>query len=198
MPRKSPLVNKAKTIVPAPVHTSALWVAGFGLTLAVAGASAFHVMRIEALEQRVNIDAVVITSLAQSMDALQQKVDASCTPLSGSPVELNGAASSTAPSIGTSNQSGLLHRGSLSPDGTKFAGYDETTKGKIGIAVETLSDKRVRHIVLFTKSQSTGVNTPFEEVMSVTWLGKQTIQYDVLETINGKQSKRTEIVKIGF
>lgn len=198
MPRKLPLVNKTKTITPAPVHTSALWVAGFGLTLAVAGASAFHVMRIEALEQRLNIDAVVITSLAQSMDALQQKVDASCSPLGETPSGSNGSASSTAPTLGASNESGLLHRGSLSPDGTKFAGYDETTKGKIGIAVETLSDKRIRHIVIFSKSQSSGAGTPFEEVMSVTWLGKQTIQYDVLETINGKQSKRTEIVKIGF
>lgn len=91
--------------------------------------------------------------------------------------------------------SGILTRGAFSPDGTKYAGYDDVTKGKLGIGVETLADKRVRRVVLFTAAESSGAGTTKESLMSVSWKDNSTIMYNVL--VN-KTTIETRTVKIGF
>jgi hypothetical protein len=97
--------------------------------------------------------------------------------------------------------SGELHRGAVSPDGTKYAGYEETTKGKIGVAVELLNateGRKIRYIVIFSLSESTGKGLPQESQMSVRWKSNSTIEYDVLVKKGTSWVKETRTVTIGF
>jgi hypothetical protein len=93
---------------------------------------------------------------------------------------------------------GQLMRGSFSPDGTKFAGYEEKRPAQRGIAVEVPAEGRVRYVMIFSPSQSTGAGTTLEPQMSVRWVDDKTIEYDVLVTEGGNQEKRTERIRIGF
>ncbi len=106
----------------------------------------------------------------------------------------------TLPATSNTSPSSLLNRGALSPDGTKYAGYDDTTKGKLGVGVETLSDKKVRHVVIFnSKTESSGAELSSQQ-LSVRWVDSQTIQYDVLVTKSGQPepTKETRTVQIYF
>ena len=95
--------------------------------------------------------------------------------------------------------SGALVRGSLSPDGTKYAGYNDTVKGKIGMAVEIVATGKVRYIDIFDpRIDSTGSGSMNEALMSVRWKDASTIEYDVLVTKNGVQTKQTRTTRIGF
>ncbi len=95
--------------------------------------------------------------------------------------------------------SGALDRGSLSVDGTKYAGYDSSTKGKIGIAVEIVGTKQVKHIIIFdTRAESTGSGTPSESALSVRWQDAQTIEYDSLIKKGKEWVKEIRTAKIFF
>lgn len=95
---------------------------------------------------------------------------------------------------------GTLTRGSMSPDGKKYAGYDDGTQGKRGISVIVIGETRVRHITLFNpRAESSGIGTPEESSMSVRWIDTQTIEYDVIvKQANGQQSRETRTTKIYF
>lgn len=89
--------------------------------------------------------------------------------------------------------SGTLVRGTTSPDGTKFAGFNEVGARR-GIAVEILDPKetrKIRYIVLFSPSESSGT--------SVRWKDAQTVEYDVvLKNSAGTTKTETREVKIFF
>lgn len=138
---------------------------------------------------------------------LKSQIGASAQPknliTSSKPVEI----SVTIPSAsGTKDQAynspyAMLVRGALSPDGTKYAGYDDTTTGKLGVGVITLADKRVRHIVLFdTRIESSGaeISTGIYGTIGVRWTDDKTIQYDVMVKKAAGLVKETRTVKIGF
>ena len=104
----------------------------------------------------------------------------------------------------SSSPTGQLDRGMMSPDGSKYAGYEDTVKGKIGIAVEILSlnsttTHKIKYIVIFNPfTQSTGLNSPQGTGMSVRWKDNSTIEYDVLTKKGSSWVKETSTVKIFF
>lgn len=109
------------------------------------------------------------------------------------------ATTTSAVPLAAMSPSGALDRGSLSADGTRYAGYEDGVKGKIGIGVEIVATKQVKHIVIFDpRSESTGKGTPSESNMSVRWKDAQTIEYDVLVKKSGNWVKETQTVKIFF
>ena len=94
---------------------------------------------------------------------------------------------------------GILNRGSLSADGSKYAGYDDTTVGKKGIGVQVIGETRVRHIVIFnTKTELSGNGTPSDAGMSVRWKDASTFEYDVLVVKGGTTVKETRESTIYF
>ncbi len=207
MPRKASAPRK-------PVHEYhpnkhpeyTVWIAGTALLLVVSAVSVLQSTRIQALRQRLDAHSLQIARLSQKLGSLDQAVQA-CAPQAPVPAPAEATTTDQAqtppPPPTSSHESSdgshlLLMRGNPSPDGAMFAGYDETTRGRIGIAVDTMAQKRVRHIVLFTKTQSTGAGTPFEQLMSVRWQDSKTIQYDVLETVKGVLTPKSETVTIGF
>jgi hypothetical protein len=135
-----------------------------------------------------------LINLQQKIQALQSAVPAeTVTATSALPTHL-------APLMGLPTAgpvySGILKLGSFSPDGTKYAGYDLDTAGKFGIGVETMSDHKVRHIVLLNpKTEFTSQTVQVEQPTTVRWKDNRTIEYDVLSK-TGKREVRT--VKIGF
>lgn len=135
----------------------------------------------------------------KSLDALQQKAVITRSKPVEVTVTIPPASSTNTRSTATANASyAPLNRGALSPDGTKYAGFDDTTKGKSGIGVITLADKRVRHVVLFnTKTESSGVGNQAWE-LGVSWRDNSTIQYDVLVQKATGPVLETRTVKIGF
>jgi hypothetical protein len=155
------------------------------------------VARMERIEARM---AVLNASLTELITAKPiAPTDLKPLPVEGMPTAPTVPSAPAAPVTSAASPSGVLKRGSLSPDGTKYAGYEETTKGKIGIAVETVSGGRVRYIVIFNPfTESTGAGAPSASEMSVRWVDNQTIEYDVLVTRNGNQTKETEQVRIFF
>lgn len=102
-----------------------------------------------------------------------------------------------------SSPSGALSRGSVSADGSKFAGYEDVKPGKKGVAVELLKDattaRKERYIVIFNAlTESTGIGTSYEKEMSVRWKDAQTIEYDVLVKQKSGWKKETRSIQIYF
>lgn len=138
--------------------------------------------RLMSLEAKA--DKMALEKIMPPTDALAPAPTGPATKLTGSSV--------TSPS-------GALNRGSLSPDGTKYAGYNDTVKGKIGLAVEIVATKKVKYIeILNTNIESTGAGTAMASTMSVRWVDNSTIEYDVLVTKNGAQVKETRTTRIYF
>ncbi len=96
--------------------------------------------------------------------------------------------------------SGALDRGMMNASGTRYAGYNDTVKGKIGVAVEVKGESRPRYIVIFNPyTESTGKGTSYDSQMSVRWVDDSTIEYDVLVTNADKTQKiETRTVQIYF
>ncbi|MFA4955089.1 MAG: hypothetical protein WC641_07315 [Patescibacteria group bacterium] len=147
-----------------------------------------------------------LNTQAQALAEMQVRLDMTEQTLVALQGNLNAPASpsvapTTPPPVVTSDDvspGGLLHRGSRSPDGTKYAGYDDTTAGKKGIGVEILASGAVKHIVIFARSEASGTGTPQATELGVRWKSDSVIQYDVLVTKNGQQTKQTEDVEIYF
>jgi len=141
-----------------------------------------HLLLLEASFEKLSANSVVQPSVTQ-LPVVQPTHSAPATTL-GLP--------STSPS-------GALDRGSLSPDGSRYAGYNDTVKGKIGMAVEIIATGKVRYIDIFDpRTDSTGSGTASEAAMSVRWKDASTIEYDVLVTKNGVQTKEARTTKIYF
>lgn len=133
-----------------------------------------------------------VIGLQQRLPAAQAVVPAAETPAAVAPP--NASEVQVGPTY-----TGILTRGAFSPDGTKYAGYDDVTVGKLGIGVETLADKRVRRVVLFnTKVESSGTTTPEATSFTVRWKDDSTIEYDVQVNKSGVPTKEARTVKIGF
>ncbi len=180
-------------------------VAGFGL----GGALVFcqYVDRIAGLEQMQSPAMMSdmqqlntrLQSAMQDLAALQQHATpAPTTTTTPSVVSPNGLPTSQP----TMSPSGQLDRGTVSPDGTKYAGYEDVVKGKMGVAVELLnstSTRKIKYIVIFNPySESTGMNLPQGQEMSVRWKDNSTIEYDVLTKKGSAWVKSTNTVKIFF
>ena len=148
--------------------------------------------RVEQIDQRVtNLEnAAVSSTLLTTSSTVSGMVVTSTLPLASLPVA-HPAASALSPS-------GALVRGSFSPDGTQYAGYDVKTVGKKGVAVETVSTASVKLVVPFNPAtQSSGLGLPQESSMSVRWLDNQTLQYDViLKNPDGTKTQKVETVKV--
>lgn len=145
------------------------------------GVAVMH-QRLKQLELKA--ERMALEKIMPSMDATTTTHSKPATTLSGSMV--------TSPS-------GALNRGSLSPDGTKYAGYNDTVKGKIGLAVEILATKKVRYIeILNTNLESTGAGTASASTMGARWVDNSTIEYDVLVTKNGAQVKEVRTTQIFY
>ena len=89
--------------------------------------------------------------------------------------------------------SGSLVRGTTSPDGMKFAGFNEAGARR-GVAVEILDPeetRKIRYIVLFSPSESSGT--------SVRWKDAQTVEYEVvLKSVAGTTKTEVREAKIFF
>lgn len=171
-----------------------LWVSvlflsvGFGLTMLQMA------IRLDVLENQ----AIASNTQISEMSALLATVQRQASQMNTLPTK-TGTPTSTAVTAPTASPSGVLQRGNLSPDGTKYAGYDTTTKGKMGIGVEVLGDPRIRHIVIFNPlTESFGNGTPSDALMSVRWKDNKTIEYDVLVKTNGQWVKQTQTTEIYF
>ncbi len=172
-----------------------MWFAGLIFVLGIYSTSILQAERTDRLVYALNAHAEAIADLSARVDDMQTKIS-SCailpqvtsTPMVV-PITNDG---------GITSPSGKLLRGSMSSDGKKFAGYQIANSAKRGVAVELLDTKQTKYIVLFSPSQSTGSNSTYETSMSVRWKDAKTVEYDVLETVGGKQVKKTETVTIGF
>ncbi len=178
-----------------------IWIVSFFMFLALWLVLFVHMVRLERLEvalqqtQRLVLqleqDRLVRMPLPTTNDVVTAVVDAVASAST-----TTATASST---DGVVSPGGLLHRGSWNSDATRYAGYDETTKGKIGIGVEIPATKQVKHIVIFNAfSESTGKGSPQESGMSVRWKDSSTIEYDVLVKKGGTWVKETQTVQIYF
>ena len=201
---------------PASIHHLLEWIAILIMVMAVLSGLTLIDQRLAYMEYQQAIEANQIYRLSLAVNDVVETMNHACAPTSACPTSSSTSSGMMTTSATTStlaapplpnslpatsatlSPDGGLDRGSLSPDGTKFAGYEDNIKGKIGVAVETLADKRIRHVVLFSPSQSTGKGTPYEDQMSVSWKDNSTIVYNVLTTANGKQTITTETVQIGF
>jgi hypothetical protein len=96
--------------------------------------------------------------------------------------------------------SGALVRGSFSPDGLHYAGYDVVTVGKKGVAIETVGTPSVSLVVPFNpKTQSSGLGLPQESSMSVRWVDNSTIEYDVIyKNADGTKTQKVETLKVSL
>jgi len=127
---------------------------------------------------------------------LQSKIDVLAPP---APVaSTNEVSAPISPVAVSASPSGALVRGSLSPDGTKFAGFNDASKLRRGVGVEILSTGKIRNIVLFSANESSGAGGSNESTMGVRWVDDKTIQYDVLVGKGDAAKKTTETVTIGF
>ena len=168
-----------------------LWVLMVCMSIAVWMVLLVTMLRLDQLE------ATLADSLRQQVDS--QQVTRPITDTLATLVAKDSTSTTSLSLNGSVSPSGALDRGSLSADGTKYAGYDSIVKGKIGIGVEIPATKQVKHIVLFdTRSQSTGKGTPFEGMMSARWKDASTIEYDILVRKNGEWKKEVQSTKIFF
>ena len=191
-----------------------LWVFGLFFAFAMSLTLLVETSRIDVLEQT---QAALVQQAVSSQQALvdlqmKQSQGGSLIPQAGVPAMATSTSAVVAPTTpgavptlpfaGDSEMSpsGTLDRGALSPDGKRYAGYDDVTKGKLGIGVEILGDARIRHIVLFNpKTETSGAGTAEAATMSVRWTDSDTISYDVLvKAANGTQKVETRTVQIFF
>lgn len=192
-----------------------LWIVLLGFGLAGGLMILTVATRVQQLEQKsgtvVDLQAYVtqqeirLSQLVEAVKQLSPGTPPSSAPVNPSVPQAPGAVPATPPSVGgttpASSPSGILSRGSLSSDGSKFAGYEDVKVGKKGIAVELLKDttsaRKERYIVIFNAlTESTGVGTAFEKEMSVRWKDAKTIEYDVLVKVKGEWKKETREVQI--
>lgn len=167
-----------------------LWVLMVCMSIAVWMVLLVTMIRLDQLE------ATIASSFRQQI-ALQEVTTSS--PDSVAAVAAQPTATSSLVATAIVSSSGALDRGTMSVDGTRYAGYDDLTKGKIGIGVEIIATKQVKHIVLFdTRSEATGQGTPSEGEMSVRWKDAKTVEYDVLVKKGAEWVKETQSVKIFF
>lgn len=179
-------------------HSSAItifWVLFLFLSLGFAFLSLAQYAKIEMLMQDVALLDDQLAKTQRTLLSLQQTTPAAPAMIPA-PETLPPTAAASEP-VGPV-YSGALTRGAFSPDGTKYAGYDDVTAGKLGIGVETMSDNRVRRVVLFSRSESSGATSPEATSFTVRWKDNSTIEYDVEVTAAGKSTKETRTVKIGF
>jgi hypothetical protein len=185
--------NVSRAIVYHGTAVTLLSVISLFLFLGIALALCAFVARMERIESILASQGAVLSDLQVQQPLPPQ--DLKPLPVDGAPV----TSEPVSPAQPSSSPSGKLHRGSFSPDGTKYAGYEETTKGKIGIAVETIDGGRIRYIVIFNAfTESTGAGSDLANALSVRWIDNQTIEYDVLVTRGGTQTTETEQVRIFF
>jgi len=188
---------------------TALWVVVLFMCLGVWLVLLVNMLRLDAVEKRLTSlehqlsNNQVLNVLAPMIPTTPlgalPSAGATTTPPAGSPTNTAPTPTPTPTAGATTSPSGALDRGSLSPDGTKFAGYNDTVKGKIGIAVELVSTGKVKYIVLFSPfSESTGKGTPQEGNLSVRWKDNSTIEYDELVKQGSDWVKQTNTVKIYF
>ncbi len=178
-----------------------IWIVSFFMFLALWLVLFVHMVRLERLEVALQQTQQVVLQLEQSRLLSMPSPEAKDLVA----VVAGSLTASTTPAVAASSidslvsPSGLLHRGSWNSDSTRYAGYDETTKGKIGIGVEIPATKQVKHIVIFNAfSESTGKALPQESDMSVRWKDDSTIEYDVLVKKGGAWVKETQTVQIYF
>lgn len=169
-----------------------------------------RVMDLEALvgQQELRLSQLVEAVKQLSPVPTQPSQPGMSTPQPGMPdqsVSMPGSVGSPVPAIAlapSSSPSGELSRGMLSPDGSKFAGYEDVKVGKKGIAVELIKDpgtRKERYIVIFNAlTESTGIGTPSEKEMLVRWKDEKTIEYDVLVKVKNEWKKETRDVQIFF
>ena len=161
-----------------------------------------RLMDVEALigQQEIRLGQLVeavkqLSPMGQKPVMTTSTVAVPSSPIPGTPVTTQPAL------VSMTSPSGALSRGSISPDGSKFAGYEDVKVGKKGIAVELLKDagaRKERYIVIFGLSESTGIGTPSEKDMSVRWKDAKTIEYDVLVKVKNEWKKETREVQIFF
>ncbi len=164
-----------------------------------------YIVKFDDLERRLMVGQLLSANCDYKVGTLEKKINSGFGLKAPAGTLSTGVPSSTEPmadvpvDASVKSPSGKLARGSFSPDGTKYAGYEETTKGKIGIAVEIVSTGKIRYIVIFNpNTESTGAGSVLAEGMSVRWVDNQTIEYDVLINKNSEQIKDTERVAIFF
>lgn len=180
-----------------------IWIVSFFMFLALWLVLFVHMVRLERLEVALQQTQRLVLQLEQ--DRLVRMPSPAASDVVAAVVNsVVTASTTTATATATSTDGlvspgGLLHRGSWNSDATRYAGYDETTKGKIGIGVEIPATKQVKHIVIFNAfSESTGKGLPQESDMSVRWKDSSTIEYDVLVKKGGTWVKETQTVQIYF
>lgn len=168
-----------------------LWVVVMALSISVWLVLLFNMLRLDRVER-------ALVMLGQEMDQL--KAQQVARPAVPSPVAVSSTIPQPLPvSAPNVSPSGALDRGSLLTDGSRYAGYDDATKGKIGIGVEIAATKQIKHIVIFNPyTESTGKGTMQESTMSVRWKDEKTIEYDILVKKNNEWIKEVQSVKIYF
>jgi len=170
-----------------------LWVVVLLMSIGIWLVLLVDMLRIDALERNNIILQIQVADLRLRLEPSLQ------APPVVAPTPAPTTTLPTAPPSASMSPSGALSRGSLSPDGTKYAGYNDTVKGKLGIAVEILETKKVRYIEIFNAiTESTGKGTAFESAMSVRWKDDQVIEYDVLVKKGDGWVKETRTTKIFF
>ncbi len=169
-----------------------LWVLvlslGFGLGLVLMVLS--NSVRLARHDQRLTMQRLDV--LQNQLAAIRRYIAKQHTVSSA---VYTGALGSSTPK----SPSGALSRGSLSPDGKKYAGYEDVLSGKLGLSLEMLDTGKLKRLEIFNPlTESTGADTPFDSLMSVRWKDQQTIEYDVLVKRQGVQKKETRNAKIFF
>jgi len=192
----APLTSKDYTNAIA-YHSSAItifWLLFLFLSLGFAMLFLVFFARLTQCEQDLALLNQSLVKTQLSILSLQQRVQALAPPVAAT-LPTNAP---TTPAMNNAIPGGLLDRGALSPDGTKYAGYDDTTAGKLGVGVETLADKKLRHVVLFNpKTESSGAQISSQQ-FGVRWTDNSTIEYDVLVNNGTQTAKETRTVKIYF
>lgn len=179
-----------------------VWIVSFFMFLALWLVLFVHMVRLDRLEMALRETQQVVLQLEQARLANMPVPETgnilpASAPTTTEPETISSVPPAVSPDL--ASPSGLLHRGSWNSDVTRYAGYDETTKGKIGIGVEIPATKQVKHIVIFNAvSESTGKGMPEESSMSVRFKDDHTIEYDVLVKKSGQWVKDTQTVQIYF
>jgi hypothetical protein len=174
-----------------------LWVVVLFMCLAGWLVMCVSILRIDALEKQVAMLSQQVEK-GQMLNVLTPIVPAAPSQPAATTTQ-PAPLLPPAPTAASLSPSGLLDRGALSDDGSRYAGYDDVTKGHVGVAVEIVATKQVKHIVIFSPfSQSTGKGTPQETDLSVRWKDASTIEYDYLAKQGTSWVKKTDSVKIYF
>ncbi len=166
-----------------------LWVVVIGLGVALWTFVFLMLFRIERLENELAINETE-TPTTESAQFEAPATTPSSTIESTTSVESVPAA----PVIHSS-----LWKAVASPDEKKIAGFDITTKGKMGLAVQVQGEERIRHIVIFDpRIESTGNGTTLADEITMKWISNSKISYDYLRKENGTWVKVTDTAVLGF